>query len=449
MKKENRGKRMSVRATVTVLLTAAVLMMSLTAAAGAVLYSRLSVYAKQYRFYLEQQDLLQTLADYNATAEEYRRQGVFAFAKTETDGCNGYEEVVSAADIAAYVSENADYNDYWYYNKLSPDEQLLYKAYEYAADNRMYCVFVDNNAVDSSADYVRAARCLTLDSAVIVQNLAFGAGGAATSDKIEVVYEDENYGDITVEKKGYRSTVMWSYAGNSQEKIDESVKAARAYVDAAPQFPTQLELAEHLYKTLCSDITYETDYFTQEDGLYDTLVKHRSQCDGFSNALALIYRIAGIECAEKTTYDHTWLSFCADGVWYNADPTCDCHYEDTQRAEGVYYGFGFSDEYTRAKFDYDYIAPVCTEDLLYKNIKSAAVGEDAENIDKLMASVSEHGGEYGFIKVSKKDYAQVYDGIMQRSDRIGDRVPTKIFYIQAWEYRSCYVIALFDTELWH
>ena len=192
MKKENRGKRMSVRATVTVLLAAAVLMMSLASAAGAVLYSRLSVYAKQYRFYLEQQDLLQTLADYKAAAEEYRRQGVFAFAKTETDGCNEYEEVVSAADIAAYVSENADYNDYWYYNKLSPDEQLLYKAYEYAADNRMYCVFVDNNAVDSSADYVRAARCLTLDSAVIVQNLAFGAGGAATSDKIEVVYEDEN-----------------------------------------------------------------------------------------------------------------------------------------------------------------------------------------------------------------------------------------------------------------
>ena len=72
---------MSVRATVTVLLTAAVLMMSLTAAAGAVLYSRLSVYAKQYRFYLEQQNFLQALADYNATAEEYRRQGVFAFAK--------------------------------------------------------------------------------------------------------------------------------------------------------------------------------------------------------------------------------------------------------------------------------------------------------------------------------------------------------------------------------
>lgn len=448
MRKENRGKRMSVRATVTVLLTAAVLMMSLTAAAGAVLYSRLSVYAKQYRFYLEQQNFLQALADYNATAEEYRRHGVFGFSKAEPADGEGYDEIIAAEDVAAYVSENAAYNDYWYYDRLSPDEQLLYKAYEYANDMQMSCVFSDLEAVSSAVNFVKVSQCLALDSSLISQNLWYAYDGPAVTDRTDVSFEDERFGEISVEKVGYRTTV-WSFADASSQKTADSITEAQAYVDAAPEFSTQLELAEYLYKELCDDITYEMDYYDNTEALYDTLVGHRSQCDGFSNALSLMYRLCGITCAEKETYDHTWLSFCADGVWYNADPTYDCHYDGDDQNLGICFGFGFSDEYVREKFRYDDIAPECTGNVLYEKARTAVSGEYRENMNKLVASFTENGGQYGIVKASKTDYDSVYDGILAYLESVDLPILPDSMYIHSWEYRSCYIIIVSDQTLWH
>ena len=422
------------------------------AAAAAAAYCGRILYKEKIKcdFLIQQEKWLDTLDDYRAVCAGYENAGVFCFAEKFEQDENGktvYEQTVSAEAIAEYESVYSDFNSYYYYDKLTPGEQLLYKAYEYASDNCFGCIFVDNDAVDPSVDYVRVSMCLSMDSAVISQNLWMSNNsykeGVANSDRADITYDDEIYGSITVNKPGYRS-VVYSFSEVSPDRRAESIEAARRIAESAPDITDELERARYLYITLCDSITYDLDY-AGDDELYDTLINHRGRCDGFSNALSLIYNIAGITCAEKLTYDHTWVSFCADGVWYNADPTYDCHYDYEIIPRALNIGFGFSDAYTREAYRYDNIAPECTGNTLFANCRVVATDEIESIMDVMVESIAENGGLYGFVQISKADYRDALNAVIEGIDKCPDGFDPGI---DIYEFRSGFFIFLVEHELY-
>ena len=424
------------------------------AAAAAAVYCGRILYKEKIKcdFLIQQEKWLDTLDDYKAVCDEYENAGVFCFASNYERDENGktvYEQTVSAETIAEYESVYSAFNSYYYYDKLTPGEQLLYKAYEYASDNCFGCIFVDNAAIWYPVDHYKIGQYLSLDSAVVSRylwaenNFNSNGGSIRIFDCVEITNTDKTFGSITTEKEGYR-TVIKSFSKLSQDRRAESIEAARKIAESAPDITDELERARYLYVTLCDSITYDLDY-AGDDELYDTLVNHRGRCDGFSNALSLIYKIAGITCAEKLTYDHTWVSFCADGVWYNADPTYDCHYDYEIAPRALNIGFGFSDAYTRGAYRYDNITPECTGNTLFANCRVVATDEIESIMDVMVESIAENGGLYGFVQISKADYRDALNAVIEGIDKCPDGFDPGI---DIYEFRSGFFIFLVEHELY-
>ncbi|MGM9635695.1 MAG: transglutaminase domain-containing protein [Candidatus Avispirillum sp.] len=452
MKKES--ARVSKKLIAVLLAVGAVLWL---AAAAAAVYCGRILYKEKIKcdFLIQQQKWLDTLDDYKAVCAEYENAGVFCFAsKYERDenGKTVYEQTVSAETIADYESVYSAYNSYYYYDKLTPGEQLLYKAYEYASDNCFGCIFVDNAAIWYPVDHYKIGKYLSFDSAVVSQglwaenNFNSNAGSIRVFDCIEITNTDKTFGSITTEKEGYR-TVINSFSKLSQSRRAESIEAARNIVKNAPDIHDELERARYLYITLCDNITYDNDY-DGNDGLYDALINHIGQCDGFSNALSLIYNIAGITCAEKGTYYNTWVSFCADGVWYNADPTYDCHQSRKSifgiKPRSLIMGFGYSDAYTEVQYGYEDVAPECTGNTLLANCRGVDTDEIENIMDVMLRSIAENSNLYGYVQISKDDYLNAHIAVVEGLAKCPSGfVP----FINEYEFRGGYLIFVYEAEL--
>lgn len=184
--------------------------------------------------------------------------------------------------------------------------------------------------------------------------------------------------------EGYATSVR-NFQDVDPARYTEAYNKACEIVATVPQGLTAMEKAAYLYRYLCSHTVYQdydNDYAPGQ--LYDALVLGRTVCDGFANALSLLYNLAGITCLEKEWYSesgdgHTWDSFCIDGVWYNADPTTDENLDEGSSLAVLIRGFGFSDKYQRFKPWYSDMMPQCTGDTLYVNIKYVSK-TDTENV---------------------------------------------------------------------
>ena len=205
------------------------------------------------------------------------------------------------------------------------NEQLLYRVLEYAMENGYTNILVDDLLVDDMETLENVLFSLAYDSPLLEQNLRYEVGDFTT------------YHDVSVLKYFTRSAAFDGYylcVNNFQpqwwEKKQEALQAAQAVVDALPDGLSPIETAERLYRHVANTVTY-TEYPEDSDDavypyLYDGLITGKTHCDGYTNALALLLRLAGIENAEKdyTPDDseevgHTWNCMEIDGKWYNVD----------------------------------------------------------------------------------------------------------------------------------
>lgn len=160
------------------------------------------------------------------------------------------------------------------------------------------------------------------------------------------------------------------------EKYHAAIDAAREIVNSVPEEYDEAQTALYLYHYLTENVRYEYDDYYDVDSstasdwnlLYDTLIKHRTVCAGYTEALYYLYNLAGIECITVSGYVaegyHIWNIARVNGAYYYFDATWD---------EGspiqYYQFFGISEEqlqgyYPRyiATFDHE-IAPVCDKTL--------------------------------------------------------------------------------------
>ncbi len=142
----------------------------------------------------------------------------------------------------------------------------------------------------------------------------------------------------------------------------EALEEAGRIVDSVPEGYGEYETALYLYRYLTDNVRYYykggTAYYDDTDWnlLYDALIKKSTVCAGYSEALYVLYNLAGIECFSIEGYipmsdynekryngSHIWNVARINGVYYEFDPTWD-------------EGYGVA--------DYRFFA-VSTEDLVY------------------------------------------------------------------------------------
>jgi hypothetical protein len=117
-------------------------------------------------------------------------------------------------------------------------------------------------------------------------------------------------------------------------------------------------------------VTYETD-IEGEEYLYTALCEGRTNCDGYTNAFALMCALCDIPCIEinsdtpKGEEGHTWNAVYLEDRWVHVDATGaeqDVNAECESRKEERIY-FGFPDALLEDRVQYADLIPACPEGL--------------------------------------------------------------------------------------
>lgn len=260
---------------------------------------------------------------------------------------NADDTLLSKAWLLSSQSDYAKYRSSMLYDTLDENGKAIYRAMECALEEGITYVCVDRRLASGEEELKKVLRCLALDSPLLEQNLRYG------TQTFSVRYPINLFASYTVRAdfEGYYIAV-YNFTDEHWTKKQEALAEAKRVVAELPAGLSAEDKAEVLYRYVALGAEY-FDYEIEKQKvppyLYDALLKGIANCDGYANALALVYRLAGIECVEKT-YDgnasteesgHTWTSFCLDGKWYNADATGNsCVPEEGSALKGgVYYGF--------------------------------------------------------------------------------------------------------------
>ena len=121
----------------------------------------------------------------------------------------------------------------------------------------------------------------------------------------------------------------------SQQEQETLTLALSVVEQARAQTNTDLELQIWLHDLLCKQVTYESpnmdvdraDYLNlTELSCIGAMLEGRANCQGYTDAFALLGRLAGFEVSKlfgDTGGGHTWNIIKLDGLWYIVDVTFD------------------------------------------------------------------------------------------------------------------------------
>jgi len=265
-------------------------------------------------------------------------------------------------ELRNYTSQFRDYNTYTYFSHLNAPEQLLYHAYEYAMDEALPYFWIDNRLLlGMERSSFQVLEFLSLDSALVEQNFSHlkGSYTAPTGESYTAIFVENFTREKLQNKKQAILDAKRFLVWNPDWKTASDWKAA-----------PDRELAEYIYDILGEFISYETN-IEGEEYLYNGLRALKTNCDGYTNAFALMCAVAGIPCIEINSdtppgeTGHTWNAVYLEGKWVHVDVTGagEDFYSECEncREERVY--FGFPDALLEEKVLYADIVPSCPEGL--------------------------------------------------------------------------------------
>ncbi len=308
-------------------------------------------------------------------------------------------EYMSKREMAMYRSQYEDCNSTVYRNQLSGLPLLLYNCFLYAMENRLisFTVYVS----DSDDDYTWIRELLSLDSPFLEQNY----------------YQYEYISKRPGNEHGERLYIRTEQFSSEKWALKmEALEKCRSIVSEIPaEYETQLQKMEYLYDYVCENVEY-TDYQPGEEinFLYDAVCKGKTNCDGYSNMLNLLFSLIGVEACESMSSDketksgHTWVVAKIGDNFYNFDPT----FEDTNGIDStnrVY--FGFSDSIIDTdKMVHDDFRPVCEDtsrDFLFAHVAAENLS-DYEETNKVASVIRErkYNGIYETIFVVKAELTE-------------------------------------------
>lgn len=198
-----------------------------------------------------------------------------------------------------------------------------------------------------------------------------------------------------------RNYVLVTLAGmevrGMMPKYLEAIEAAQRIVSEAPQGLSERDRALYFYHYLTENVRYDEDSYYEKGGwnlLYDTLVKHKTVCAGYTEALYYLYNLSGIECFTIEGYIadglgtggyHIWNVAKIDGKYYQFDSTWD---EGVPPSQYRYFGVSAADMQSYYERDVETVAseycPDCTDSLLPCICPDVSSSDKARVVNTLM-----------------------------------------------------------------
>lgn len=303
------------------------------------------------------------------------------FSDTEVDDPDLLRKL-EPSELENYTSRYCNYNSYVYFMHLNEAEKLLYHAYEYALDEALPYFWVDDRLLeDMERSCFEVLSFLALDSAMVEQNISFTYGGYTVTHTML---------DVETAKESYTTVCVSNFSRERLERKEEAIGKARGILAEM----TQAEIteprakAEYFFDYLGQNVVYETD-IPGEEYLYTALCQGKTNCDGYTNAFALLCRMSDIPCIElnsenpKDEEGHTWNAVFLEDRWVHVeatgakdDVTSDC---PNRRLERIY--FGFPDELLEHRVENADLLPACPEGLTpVLHISSGEVEDFTEQV---------------------------------------------------------------------
>lgn len=303
-------------------------------------------------------------------------------------------------ELEDYVSEYSRYNCYHYFDTLSPSERLIYRAYEYALDHGYPYIWFDNRLTeDLQYTGFDILQLFALDSPLVEQNIS------QTSTVYTVTH---SVYEIQTAVESYTSVHIDHFTPERLKNKQAAIMEARRIMIGVSEDWTQREKAEYFYDFLGEAIRYETD-IPGEEYLYTALCQDRTNCDGYTNAFALLCSLAQIPCIEinsdtpREEEGHTWNAVFLEGKWVHVDTTGapdDVYSECENRCQTRIY-FGFSDALLEEEIQYAPLVPDCPEGLSPVLHLSSNAVPDFDR--RLKEAFSENDRKFAIVLVDQGD----------------------------------------------
>ncbi len=281
---------------------------------------------------------------------------------------NDIEEILTVEELKSWVNPYGKYSSYILYSQLTEDEKLVYKALEYGLVNSYESIAIDYRINVTRPRMEEIAELLSLDTPLLEQNI-YALAGVYTG-----FYDYEYSEDRTIEILHRANTVyVTNFKSDLWELKLKAIEEAEKIVSSFDKDLTETQLAEEIYRYIAKNVKYtpyENEYGHYKGSLspflYDAIVKKESHCDGYANALALLYSVAGFEQVEKhnrTEIGHTWNCVKIDDKWYNIDGTGGDWIIDNTKTMGQGLLYCFSDELQDEYPNHYEIYPDCPESM--------------------------------------------------------------------------------------
>lgn len=367
-------------------------------------------------------------------------------------GTDDSELYLPLEELLRYESRFPDCSGTWFRDQLEGEKLSIYQAYLYALEN--YYTEFAMYTQGKEEEYHDIRQLVALDSPLLEQNYS-------SSEEEIFTWPAKFTGTETEFRMPLCTLERW------QQRMVALEQCRKIVANIPPELTTQLEKMEYLYDYVCDHVEY-IDYGDIEDPeyLYDAVCEGKTNCDGYTNMLALLFHLIGVECCEISAYPsdpdlfdpgpvlpdetepttpeetdpqqtqpeedeedsnvligHTWVCAWVDGVPFHFDAT----YDDTKKEfpldENIY--FGFSDHMIGMDFlCYQEMLPQCTDtslehpyaDLVVQDITTTA------NIKKI-ARLSEqraNSKNYETLVVVWEDFDNKQ--LKQLLERFGDYV---------------------------
>ncbi len=235
---------------------------------------------------------------------------------------------VSFEEIAQFSAELAHPPRTDHFNSFIPAElDSLLPVLDYAMYNGYDRICVPSSEFDD-ATVLSASRYLKM--------IYYVNDNGITARKVSGFVNDAG------ETVNYIYLSIMGLTGVDAAHYREAIDEAKRIVDTVPEDYNEYETAMYLYRYLTVNVDYYSgDYYGDTDWnlLYDALIKKKTVCAGYSEAMYVLYNLAGIECfpiygyINDSSYSfdpskpyhggHVWNIAKLGDTYYEFDPTWD------------------------------------------------------------------------------------------------------------------------------
>lgn len=352
--------------------------------------------------------LLNTYVPTELTDEEIslQQQEIINIGYSRSEDEDEIQLVLTLDELDAWENPYGIYSCYMLYESLTDDEKIVYRALEYALVNSYRYTFIDSRIDVSNERILEIAELLSLDTPMLEQNLVCTAFD-------QVAFYDYEYSETRTVEVLHRSSTV-SCRNFTRELWNQkmlAIEIAQDFIDSLDPDATEIDIAQQIYRYIAENveyIPYENEYGhykgTLKPFLYDAFVLKKTHCDGFTNALALLYSMAGFEQVEKhnvTTMGHTWNFVKIEDEWYNIEGTANDFIpeDDTTMESGLL--FAAPDIYFEDYADSAELYPESTESYFMNPDGYTESCDSDDFFDIILEGFGNHNDEWALVIVDE------------------------------------------------